>query len=136
MIETISFNIMPFEVRHDVRNVGFVVHETLTEENLLFATDFFALRQSWAIPFDIIAIALNYDVDILDKMVAEEAIPEALAKRLLQNHPSQQWVIDYLQNHLDLSECRELHLLHGSDTRLAKDRAKQEIKDKLYMEAK
>jgi len=146
VFETATFRVQPFSVRHDVPCLGFVIQEKATKEHLLFVTDFFNLRQRFTrtdasgkkglVPFDIVAIALNYNAEILDQMVKDETINEVLAKRLLRNHPSEQWVINYLEKYVDLSQCRELHFLHGSNSRLAKEKTKQAVKERLYMDVK
>lgn len=128
ILETLpSFKVLPFAVQHDVPCLGFVIRERATGEYLLFATDFFCLEQHFVYDFSVVAIACSYDADILQRRVDEKTIDETLAKRLLFSHPSKQWVMTYLRDHVDLSKCREIHLLHCSAGNLDRECAKQEI---------
>ena len=145
-----SFNVLPFEVQHDVPCLGFVIREKATDEYLLFVTDFFCLEQDWTElyqedtgqhkkgepiwPFSIVALACSYDTEILQRLVDDQAIDEALAKRLLFSHPSKQWLLNYLRNHVNLSKCREIHLLHCSAGNLDREATCKEFESELFIE--
>lgn len=129
-----SFDVLPFEVQHDVPCLGFVIHEKATDEYLLFATDFFCLEQRFFYPFSIVALACSYDKDILQRLVDNQAIDETLAKRLLFSHPSKQWVMGYLRDHVDRSKCREIHLLHCSAGNLFGEVARWEIESEFMID--
>ena len=129
-----SFQVLPFPVDHDVACTGFVVREKATDEYLLFAIDFFALEQRFSYPFSIVALSCSFDKDILQRLVDDKAIDEGLAKRLLFSHPSKQWLMDYLRDHVNLSKCRQIHLLHCSAGNLDKEAARKEIEDEFMIE--
>ncbi|KKM78190.1 hypothetical protein LCGC14_1362370, partial [marine sediment metagenome] len=129
-----SFDVLPFKVQHDVPCLGFVIREKATGEYLLFATDFFCLEQRFPYLFSIVALACSYDKDVLQRRVDEKTIDESLAKRLLFSHPSKQWLMGYLQDHVDLSKCRALYLLHCSAGNLNKEATRKEIQEEFYID--
>lgn len=131
-----SFDVLPFDVTHDVPCIGFVIYERATEEFLLFATDFFCLEQEFPYAFSIVSLACSYDKDILQRLVDAQAIDETLAKRLLFSHPSKQWVMGYLRDHVNLSKCREIHLLHCSAGNLDAEAARKEIEGEFFISTK
>lgn len=145
-----SFDVLPFEVQHNVPCLGFAVREKATGEYLLFATDFFCLEQDWTElyqedtgqhkkgepiwPFSIVALACSYDQEILQRLVDDKAIDQTLAKRLLFSHPSRQWLLNYLRNHVNLIKCREIHLLHCSAGNLDHEATCKEFESELFIE--
>jgi phosphoribosyl 1,2-cyclic phosphodiesterase len=132
-----AFQVMPFSVVHDVAEpLGYVVRELATGEYLLFAIDTCLLTQWFIYPFSIIAIGCNYDADILQQRVKDGDIHETVAKRLLFNHPSKQWVDEYLRKFCDLSRCREIHLLHTSGENLDKQAVRREIEKGRFITVK
>lgn len=129
-----SFEILPFDVTHDAAEpLGYVVREKATGEYLLFATDFFCLEQMFPYAFSIIAIGCSYDKDALQALVDKGDINETLAKRLLFNHSSKQWVKKYLQDCCERAKCREIHLLHMSGSNINKQRTRKEFKDEFFI---
>lgn len=128
-----SFDVLPFDVQHDVPCMGFVVREKATGEFLLFATDFYCLEYRFVYKFDIIMLACSYDKDILTRLVDSGSINEALAKRLLFNHSSKQWVKKYLQDCCERSKCREIHLLHMSGSNINKRKTRKEFRDEFFI---
>ena len=75
-----------------------------------FATDTVNLRYKFP-GLNILAIEANYDRKILDRC---EKLPEKVRHRITNSHMEIDTLCDYLRS-LDLSECREIHLLHLSD---------------------
>ena len=124
-----TFDILSFRTIHDAAEpLGFVIHETETGENLLFATDTAYIRQRFTkIRFNIIALECSYDRTILLDRVERNDINETVAKRLLDSHQEKQVAIDYIDKYCDLKKCREIHLLHMSSANLAsiKETAKE-----------
>ena len=60
---------------------------------------------------NILAIEANYDKAILDRC---EKLPEKVRHRITNSHMEIDTLCDYLRS-LDLSQCREIYLLHLSD---------------------
>jgi phosphoribosyl 1,2-cyclic phosphodiesterase len=106
-----SFDIVPFTTFHDAAEpLGFLIKSRIDGDVLAFATDTVNLRYKFP-GLNILAIEANYDRKILDRC---ERLPEKVRHRITNSHMEIDTLCDYLRS-LDLSECREIHLLHLSD---------------------
>ena len=106
-----SFDIVPFDTFHDAREpLGFLIKSRVDGDVLAFATDTVNLRYKFP-GLNILAIEANYDKNILERC---EKMPEKVRYRITNSHMEIDTLCDYLRS-LDLSECREIHLLHLSD---------------------
>ena len=106
-----SLDIVPFTTFHDAREpLGFLIKSRVDGDVLAFATDTVNLRYKFP-GLNILAIEANYDKNILDRC---EKMPEKVRYRITNSHMEIDTLCDYLRS-LDLSRCREIHLLHLSD---------------------
>ena len=106
-----SFDIVPFTTFHDAKEpLGFLIKSRLDGDVLAFATDTVNLRYKFP-GLNILAIEANYDKNILERC---ERMPEKVRHRITNSHMEIDTLCDYLRS-LDLSQCREIHLLHLSD---------------------
>lgn len=106
-----SFDIVPFATFHDAAEpLGFLIKSRVDGDVLAFATDTVNLRYRFP-GLNILAIEANYDKHVLERC---EKLPEKIRKRITNSHMEIDTLCDYLGT-LDLSECREIHLLHLSD---------------------
>ena len=106
-----SFDIVPFDTFHDAREpLGFLIKSRVDGDVLAFATDTVNLRYKFP-GLNILAIEANYDKSILERC---ERMPEKVRYRITNSHMEIDTLCDYLRS-LDLSQCREIHLLHLSD---------------------
>ena len=106
-----SFDIVPFATFHDAREpLGFLIKSRVDGDVLAFATDTVNLRYKFP-GLNILAIEANYDKNILERC---EKMPEKVRYRITNSHMEIDTLCDYLRT-LDLSYCREIHLLHLSD---------------------
>ena len=106
-----SLDIVPFTTFHDAAEpLGFLVKSRVDGDVLAFATDTVNLRYKFP-GLNILAIEANYDKQILERC---ERIPEKVRYRITNSHMEIDTLCDYLRS-LDLSQCREIHLLHLSD---------------------
>lgn len=106
-----SLDIVPFTTFHDAREpLGFLIKSRVDGDVLAFATDTVNLRYKFP-GLNILAIEANYDKAILDRC---EKMPEKVRYRITNSHMEIDTLCDYLRS-LDLSRCREIHLLHLSD---------------------
>ena len=106
-----SLDIVPFATFHDAREpLGFLVKSRVDGDILAFATDTVNLRYKFP-GLNILAIEANYDKAILERC---ERMPEKVRYRITNSHMEIDTLCDYLRT-LDLSQCREIHLLHLSD---------------------
>ena len=106
-----SLDIVPFTTFHDAREpLGFLIKSRVDGDVLAFATDTVNLRYRFP-GLNILAIEANYDRNILERC---EKMPEKVRYRITNSHMEIDTLCDYLRS-LDLSRCREIHLLHLSD---------------------
>lgn len=106
-----SFDIVPFATFHDAAEpLGFLIKSRVDGDVLAFATDTVNLRYKFP-GLNILAIEANYDKHVLDRC---EKLPDKVRHRITNTHMEIDTLCDYLST-LDLSECREIHLLHLSD---------------------
>ena len=106
-----SLDIVPFATFHDAKEpLGFLIKSRVDGDVLAFATDTVNLRYKFP-GLNILAIEANYDKHILERC---EKMPEKVRYRITNSHMEIDTLCDYLRS-LDLSQCREIHLLHLSD---------------------
>ena len=106
-----SLDVVPFTTFHDAAEpLGFLIKSRVDGDVLAFATDTVNLRYRFP-GLNILAIEANYDKVILERC---EKLPEKIRHRITNSHMEIDTLCDYLRS-LDLSECREIHLLHLSD---------------------
>ena len=106
-----SLDIVPFATFHDAREpLGFLIKSRVDGDVLAFATDTVNLRYKFP-GLNILAIESNYDKAILERC---EKMPEKVRYRITNSHMEIDTLCDYLRT-LDLTHCREIHLLHLSD---------------------
>lgn len=106
-----SFDIVAFTTFHDAREpLGFLIKSRVDGDVLAFATDTVNLRYKFP-GLNILAIEANYDKHILER----SSRPDKLKQRIVNAHMEIDTLCDYLRS-LDLSKCREIHLLHLSET--------------------
>ena len=106
-----SLDIVPFTTFHDAAEpLGFLIKSRADGDVLAFATDTVNLRYRFP-GLNILAIEANYDKAILERC---EKMPEKVRYRISNAHMEIDTLCDYLRS-LDLSQCREIHLLHLSD---------------------
>ena len=106
-----SLDIVPFTTFHDAKEpLGFLIKSRVDGDVLAFATDTVNLRYKFP-GLNILAIEANYDKHILERC---ERMPEKVRYRISNAHMEIDTLCDYLRS-LDLTQCREIHLLHLSD---------------------
>lgn len=108
-----SFRVLPFSVHHDVPNLGFYIHSTVSGENLLYFTDTYYIRHVFP-KLNYIMAECNFDPAAIDVSVRAGLIPIELKKRLMKSHMSIDTFIKMLRKN-DLSGVKQIYLLHLSD---------------------
>lgn len=106
-----TIDIVPFATFHDAKEpLGFLFQSRLDGDILAFATD--TVNLNYCFPgVNLLAIEANYDKYILERC---QRMPEKIRHRVSNTHMEIDVLCDYLRR-LDLSACREIHLLHLSD---------------------
>lgn len=107
-----SFDCVAFDVFHDAKEpLGFLLKSRIDGDILAFATDTVNLRYKFP-DLNLLAIEANFEPEILAR---SEKMPEKVRHRIENTHMSIDVLCDYLRT-MDLSQCRELFLLHLSDS--------------------
>lgn len=108
-----SMVILPFDVKHDVENHGFLIQSD-NGSKLLFATDTYYVKYVFK-GLTHLMIEANYSEAILDENIERGTIHPFLAKRIKASHFSLENVLEFLKAN-DLSKVEEIHLLHLSNS--------------------
>ncbi|MFA6662017.1 MAG: MBL fold metallo-hydrolase [Bacilli bacterium] len=122
-----TFKVMPFDCHHDVPNLGFYIHSTATNENLLYFTDTYYITYLFPDLHYIMAEA-NYSSEAINKSIADGRIPVELKKRLVQSHMSIDNLVAMLK-HNDLSKIKRIYLLHLSDNNSNESEFKRKVQE-------
>ncbi|WP_438310884.1 MBL fold metallo-hydrolase [Sporosarcina sp. FA9] len=126
-----TFTILPFDVKHDVENHGFLIQSD-NGSKLLFATDTYYVKYKFS-GLTHLMIEANYSEAILNENIERGTIHGFLAKRIKASHFSLENVLGFLKAN-DLSRVQEIHLLHLSNTNSDEEmfkKAVQEVTGKL-----
>lgn len=122
-----GWTVLPFDVQHDAKEpLGFLLANKAGDKHL-YATDSYYLKYKFR-GLTHILVECNYALDILRKNVTDGVVPPAVKDRVLRSHFSLENVKDFLRAN-DLSEVREIHLLHLSDNNSDAERFKREIQE-------
>ncbi len=119
-----TWTILPFDLEHDVENLGFILANS-TGEKLVYITDTAYCRYKFN-GLTHVLIECNYSLDILRANVESGAVPVELKNRLLRTHFNLHNVKEFLRAN-DLSKVQEIWLLHLSDGNSDTERFKREI---------
>lgn len=119
-----SFTILPFDVKHDVENHGFLIQND-NGERLLFASDTYFVKYKFP-SLNYIMVECNYSEEILSEHEENGRIHSALARRIRASHFSLENVLEFLKAN-DLSQVREIHLLHLSNSNSDEEMFKRAI---------
>ncbi|MDI9413367.1 MAG: MBL fold metallo-hydrolase [Bacillota bacterium] len=121
-----TWQVIAFDTQHDAKEpLGFLLHSKATSERLVFATDTYYVRYKFP-RLTHVMIECNYASDILQANVDAGLVHPAMRKRLLTSHFSLDNVKEFLKAN-DLSQVREIWLLHLSDGNSDAERFKKEI---------
>ena len=107
-----NFKVMPFEVKHDVPCMGFLI-EHKDCGRTIFLTDTYFCKYTFPNLNNII-IEANYSKAIIDKRFGAESSKEFLRNRILRSHFSLENCKDMLSAN-DLSAVNNIVLIHLSD---------------------
>lgn len=120
-----TWDILPFDVQHDVSEpYGFLLMNK-NGKKVLFATDTYYIRYKFT-GLTHIMVECNYSMKILNENIASGRVPKLMKRRLMRSHFSLENVKDFLKAN-DLSKVEEIWLLHLSDNNSDEGLFKQEI---------
>ena len=105
-----SFIIKPFKTIHDAKEpVGFVIYDSLKNEELVFITD--TQYSIYSFSPDYFMLEVNYVTESINK---NENIHPELRARIKENHMSLDTAINLLKRS-DLSRFKKVYVMHLSD---------------------
>ena len=106
------WQVTPFALKHDAAEpLGFIVSHK--DDRLLFIPDTAYVRNRFE-GITILAIECNHVGEILSENIRSGGVPAVAGSRVRHNHMSLGTLIDMIKAN-DLSQCRQIHLLHLSD---------------------
>lgn len=109
-LEIGSFKIKPFKTVHDAKEpVGFVIYDSLTNEELVFITD--TQYSIYSFSPDYFMMEVNYVRETINK---NDRIHPELRARIKENHMSLDTAINLLERS-DLSRLKKIYVMHLSD---------------------
>ena len=107
------WRVMAFEAHHDAPGTAGFWIEDKDGDKLVFLTD--SAFAYYTFPgTNVYMVEANFSEAILQRNVEAGLIDAARARRVRENHMSIERVIEMLASN-DLSSCRQIMLLHGSD---------------------
>lgn len=119
-----NFKILPFDVKHDVPCLGFLI-EHKDCGKVLFLTDTYYCKYTFP-GLNNIIIEANYSKAIIDQKYGPDSDKEFLRNRILQSHFSLENCIDMLKSN-DLSAVNNIVLIHLSDSNSNEKQFKEEV---------
>lgn len=118
-----NWTVLPFSVIHDVPCLGAII--AIEDERLLYMSDT-AYSPVKFKGLTHIMVECNFANNILSDNIHNGSLPHVIAHRVRRNHMSLETLIKMLKAN-DLSECREIHLLHLSDSNSDEARMIKEV---------
>ena len=119
-----TFSIVPFELVHfnndgsDCACYGYLIASKATREKLLFATDTAYIRNQFRG-----VTHMLLEVNYMSEMIGDfDDVVDEVEKRRLKSHMSLETAVEFL-NSTDRTQLKALYAIHGSSTRLDKDKA-------------
>lgn len=121
-----NFRAVSFPLVHDVACCGFIVSGG--GEKAAYITDTAFVPNRMPPSLNVLAIECNFCEEMLDGNVASGAINKALRHRVKNSHMGLGRLVEFLRAN-DLTNMREIHLLHLSDSNSSELRIAVEIAD-------
>lgn len=122
-----SWKVMPFELVHDVKCVGYLVEARKTKGTVVYITDTayckftFSSVTHWL-------IECNHSRDIMDDNIASGTLNASLRNRIVKSHMNLDTVKELLLAN-DLSQTEEIWLLHLSNDNSDAERFRREVQE-------
>lgn len=124
-----NFDVLPFDVKHDVPCLGFLIHHPECGR-VLFLTDCNYCK--YLLPgLNNIIIEANFSKKIIDEKFGPNAKNEFLRNRILRNHFSLEHCIDMLKK-TDLKSVQKIVLIHLSDSNSNEIEFKESVEKATY----
>jgi phosphoribosyl 1,2-cyclic phosphodiesterase len=123
-----SWIMKPFDIQHDAAEpLGFILWSKATKDKLVYITDSFYSKYTFH-EVNYYLIECNYSEELLNDNIEYGRVPAAQKNRIIKSHMSLKTVKDMLRAN-DLSQVKEIHLLHLSDRNSSAKLFKKEIQE-------
>ena len=121
-----GWEVLTFGLEHDAAEpLGFFIgHEN---DRLLFIPDTAYVKNRFK-GVTILAVECNHVSNVLSENILSGSVPSVVGRRIRRNHMSLQTVKEMILAN-DLSQCRQIYLLHLSDGNSDEQRMKKEIQE-------
>lgn len=120
-----TFTILPFDVMHDTEEpLGYLIQSD-NGDKLLFATDTYYIRYKFK-GITHLLVECNNSLEIMTENIENGSLNASLKKRIEKSHFSLENLKDFLES-CDLSELKEVYLIHLSNLNSDEQHFKREI---------
>ena len=120
-----TLSVLPFPVEHDVECYGYRIRSEATKETLLYITDTAYVRYTFQ-GLTHLMVEANYGQEIIMDNAREGKVPLFLAERVVKSHMSIETLLGLLRAN-DMSQVRQIYLLHLSDGNSDADDFKKQV---------
>jgi phosphoribosyl 1,2-cyclic phosphodiesterase len=108
-----TFEIMAVTMYHDCPCVGYMVYSTSTKERLFFATDTYKITVNPQ-EIDYLILEINYQKEIVNKLVNEGKMESGIRARLLFSHYELSKALNWLSK-IDKNRLKRIYIAHLSN---------------------
>ena len=108
-----TFEIMAVDMHHDCPCVGYMVYSTNTKERLFFATDTYKITVNPQ-EIDYLILEINYQKEIVNKLVNEGKMESGIRARLLFSHYELSKALNWLSK-IDKNRLKRIYIAHLSN---------------------
>ena len=108
-----TFEIMAVDMHHDCPCVGYMVYSTSTKERMFFATDTYKITVNPQ-EIDYLILEINYQKEIVNKLVNEGKMESGIRARLLFSHYELSKALNWLSK-IDKSRLKRIYIAHLSN---------------------
>lgn len=122
-----SFEIMAFQVEHDVECYGYTLESMETNEKLLYVTDSAYVKYTFQ-GLTHLMVEANYGQEIIMGNAKRGKVPLFLAERVVKSHMSIETLLELLKAN-DMSQVRQIYLLHLSDNNSDAEDFKRQVQE-------
>ncbi len=108
-----TFEIMAITMHHDCPCVGYMLYSNVTNERLFFATDTYKITVNPQ-GVDYLILEINYQKDIVNRLVNEGIMESSIRARLLFSHFELSKALNWLKR-IDKSRLKRIYVAHLSN---------------------
>jgi len=106
-----TFTILPFELQHDVTNLGYLMASG--KEKAVYIIDSFFCRYKFP-GLTHVLMEVNWNMEKLNENVKNGVLPVDLKNRVIQSHMGLETAVEFLAAN-DLSNVKQIYILHMSN---------------------